>query len=214
MVDGRVRPKGGETVPESTKTQSDQLEERNAQILKVATRIFARKGFRNTDVQDIADEAGVGKGTVYRHFGAKKELFLAAVDKGTRDLTETILERTASCTDPMEFLQVGLREYFKFFDKNQDLVEIFIQERSEFRGESKATYFTYRDNNISVVEETLKRGMEMGAFRPINVKRTAEIICDLAYGTVIAGLMKGDREKLVSRTEDILKVYLDGIRNQ
>jgi len=52
-------------------------QENRTGMLETALRIFARDGFHNADVQVIADEAGVGKGTVYRHFGNKQELFLA-----------------------------------------------------------------------------------------------------------------------------------------
>lgn len=48
-----------------------------AKILSVSLKVFAREGFGNADVQVIADLAGVGKGTVYRHFGNKEQLFLA-----------------------------------------------------------------------------------------------------------------------------------------
>ena len=46
------------------------------EILDVAARLFAARGYQNTDVQVVADELGVGKGTVYRYFPSKRELFL------------------------------------------------------------------------------------------------------------------------------------------
>ncbi|MEW6359481.1 MAG: TetR/AcrR family transcriptional regulator [Planctomycetota bacterium] len=189
------------------------MAERSSVILDVATRMFAERGFRRTDVQDIADAAGVGKGTVYRHFGDKKDLFLATVDKGTDELKDVVLKRIASCRGPVETIEVGLREYFKFFDEHQDLVEIFIQERSEFRGKGKSRYFANRDKNIRIFEAVLSDGIKRGVFRRLNVKRTAEILADLAYGTVVANLMKGSRDKLVSRTKDVLEVYFNGILN-
>ena len=192
--------------------QTDELEERRSEILKAATRVFAAKGFRRADVREIADKAGVGKGTVYRHFGTKKQLFLAAVDRGMGELTETILSRIAPFPDPIKKIEVGVKEYFSFFDKNKDLVEIFIQERSEFRGKSKATYFTYRDNNINELEENLREGIKKGIFRKVNVKRAAEALTDLMYGTVISHLMRGERSRLVSHTKNVLDIYFNGIR--
>lgn len=195
-----------------TKKACGPMERRRSEILETATKVFARRGYPNTDVQEIADKVGVGKGTVYRHFGTKKRLFLAAVEKGVRELVEAILKRIASCSDPVTQIKVGLVEYFEFFDRHKDLVEIFIQERSEFRGASKSTYFTYRDNNISVLENILRTGVKRGLFRRVNVKRSAEVLSDLTYGTVIAHLMKGSRDRLVSKAEDIMDIYLNGIR--
>jgi len=61
---------------------------RQEQILDAAALVFAKHGFRNTDVQYVADALQVGKGTIYRYFPSKEALFLAAVDRGMRRLTE------------------------------------------------------------------------------------------------------------------------------
>ena len=63
---------------------------RDEGILQVATQVFAAKGFRNTDVQEIADLLRIGKGTIYRAFGTKEELFFATVDHGMRKLSEQL----------------------------------------------------------------------------------------------------------------------------
>ena len=54
---------------------------RREEILDAAARLFARHGYPETDTQLLADELGVGKGTLYRYFASKEELFFAAVDR-------------------------------------------------------------------------------------------------------------------------------------
>ncbi len=54
--------------------------QRRAEILSAATREFAARGYAGADVERIAERAGVGKGTVYRHFPRKRDLFFAALD--------------------------------------------------------------------------------------------------------------------------------------
>ena len=66
---------------------------RREQILDAAAEVFAQHGYRNTDVQFVADALQVGKGTVYRYFPSKEALFLAAVDRGMRRLTERFQAR-------------------------------------------------------------------------------------------------------------------------
>ena len=63
---------------------------RRDEILRAATAIFSNRGFRNTDVQEIADLVGVGKGTIYRYYASKEDLFLAAVDTGIQGLIQAI----------------------------------------------------------------------------------------------------------------------------
>lgn len=54
---------------------------RREEILRVAAVLFAQGGYSDTDTQLLADRLGVGKGTIYRYFKSKEELFLAAVDQ-------------------------------------------------------------------------------------------------------------------------------------
>src|SRR3954447_22999747 len=77
---------------------------RREQILDKATRVFAKHGFPNTDVQFIADPLGISKGTVYRYFPSKEQLFLAAVERGVRHLEEhmnRVIEAEADLVERM-----------------------------------------------------------------------------------------------------------------
>src|SRR5439155_19350968 len=61
---------------------------RCAQILDAAVKLFAKHGYTDADTQLLADELGVGKGTLYRYFPSKRELFLAAADRVMHRLRE------------------------------------------------------------------------------------------------------------------------------
>src|ERR1700690_1093502 len=72
------------------------------EILTQAARLFAERGYDNTDTTLLAETVGVGKGTVYRHFPSKRELFLAAVDRVMRMLRQRIDARIQPVQDPLE----------------------------------------------------------------------------------------------------------------
>jgi AcrR family transcriptional regulator len=63
---------------------------RKEAILSAATDFFARSGYRNTDVQQIADKVQIGKGTVYRYFPSKEALFFAACDRAMLMMEEYV----------------------------------------------------------------------------------------------------------------------------
>ena len=83
-------------------------ERRRAEILDAATKVFSSRGFAAADVQEIADKTGVGKGTIYRYFSSKEELFLAAVDHGMRNLKLAVDAAAASAKQPGRILPVML----------------------------------------------------------------------------------------------------------
>src|SRR5437588_12026083 len=87
---------------------------RQEEILDGAVRLFAEHGYANTDTQLLADDLGVGKGTLYRYFPSKQELFLAAVDRAMRQLRERIDGRIAGIDDPLDQIAEAIRTYLAF----------------------------------------------------------------------------------------------------
>src|SRR5207253_56200 len=84
---------------------------RREEILCAAARLFARHGYADTDTQLLADDLGVGKGTLYRYFPSKRELFLAAVDGAMRQLRRPVDDAVASAEDPLDQTAQGLRAF-------------------------------------------------------------------------------------------------------
>src|SRR6516162_1883174 len=89
---------------------------RQEEILTAAAKAFAQQGFANTDVQAIADDLGIGKGTVYRYFPTKEDLFLAAVDRGLQDLSAAIDAVVVDeSVDPLVRFESAVFAYLTFF---------------------------------------------------------------------------------------------------
>src|ERR1700683_1762990 len=59
-------------------------ERRREEILDAAAKLFAQHGYRNTDMEYVAAARDIAKGTIYRYFASKEELFFAAADRGMR----------------------------------------------------------------------------------------------------------------------------------
>src|SRR5205085_8599211 len=87
---------------------------RREEILAVATNEFARRGYPGTDLQTVADLLGVGKGTVYRYFESKEDLFLAASDRGMRLLQENSQREAAKGREPIERITRATHAYLRF----------------------------------------------------------------------------------------------------
>lgn len=189
----------------------DLQERRCAEILDAAIRLFARNGFRGTDVQQIANELGIGKGTIYRYFDTKEKLFLAAADEGMRQLESHIHARVEGVEDPLDFLCTGALAYVGFFQQRPELVEILIQERAEFRESIPATHLVYRNRNRGIVEQMVRRGVEAGVFRDVDVREATTMLGNLLYGTVVCGCLEGSSRNLTKMAERALGVFLHGL---
>jgi AcrR family transcriptional regulator len=162
---------------------------RQEEILAAATRVFAEHGYPGTDVQVIADRLSVGKGTIYRYFPSKSALFLAAVDRGVRRLHERIEADTtdvADPIDPIDRIAQAVHSYLAFFAENRELVELFIQERAEFKDRKQPVYFEQRDASCGPWDELMRGLMAAGRVRDVSVNELRDVVSDLLYGTIFA----------------------------
>ena len=147
--------------------KSERLEEnlpraRREEILDMATALFAQHGYSDTITQELAEKLQVGKGTLYRYFPSKRELFLAAVDRVMRRLRERVDAGLAGIEAPLERIAQAIRGHLAFFAEHPEYVELLIQERAQFKDREKPTYFEHRDCNVerwrSVVSWADRRG--------------------------------------------------------
>jgi AcrR family transcriptional regulator len=90
----RPPPRLGE--PHAQLQQLDERQLREERILDAAATLLVRWGYRNTTVDDVAREAGVGKGTIYLHWKDKNALFAAAIWRASRQATDDTLRRIAA----------------------------------------------------------------------------------------------------------------------
>ena len=197
--------------PRGRPRDADRTAQRREEILSAATRLFARHGFPRTDVQLVADELGLGKGTIYRYFPSKRDLFLAAVDRGMRRLTDRIDQAVAACPEPLERMRVGIRTYLAFFFENPDLVELFIQERAEFRDRETPTYFLHRERNVKRWRDEMQAMIEAGRIRSVPVDRITQVIGDLLYGTMFTNYFVRRQIPVERQAADIFDIAFRGI---
>jgi len=93
-------------------------EQRRGRLLGAARALFGKNGYRKTEVDDIARQAGVTKPMLYRHFpGGKAEVYVAVLDEHIRVLLETLWEAMSSPDTAVERLHAGLRAYLEFAEK-------------------------------------------------------------------------------------------------
>lgn len=183
---------------------------RRDEILSMAAKVFAEQGYRQTDVQVIADRLGIGKGTVYRYFPTKEALFFAAVDAGIHALSSRMEQVASSEADPVDGARKSVRAYLAYFDEHPEIVELLILERAEFKDRKQATYYTYRVAHENNYRAMIEEAMRDGHFRSMPVDRMLNVMNDLLYGAIFTNRFHGPRRSLEEQAEDILDIVFNG----
>lgn len=186
-------------------------ERRREEILGAAGKIFARYGYRNTDVQRIADKLKIGKGTVYRYFKSKRELFLATVDYYARTLHEQTEQAVSAIEDPLDRLLYAAKCFLAFFDAHPEMVELIIQERAEFKDRAKTSFFVYNEAYVKPWQELLRGLIAAGRVRDLPIETITDIGDDMLYGAIFTSYFAGRSQSLELQAQKILDITLLGI---
>ncbi|NJL93417.1 MAG: TetR/AcrR family transcriptional regulator [Anaerolineae bacterium] len=99
-------------------TRADALQNRQL-LLQTARRLFEELGVEQVSMTAVAQEAGVGKGTLYRHFENKAALCQALLDEEQRDLQTRTMHRLATLDDALDNLRWFLVEVVNYVERNR-----------------------------------------------------------------------------------------------
>ncbi|PCJ51261.1 MAG: hypothetical protein COA73_17950 [Candidatus Hydrogenedentota bacterium] len=191
--------------------QAPKWTEKQESILAAAAVIFADRGFANTDVQVIADEAGVGKGTVYRNFGTKDDLFCSTVDREIHLMTVYIDEAFRSEADALDGLHAVIRSYLKYFDEHPQLVELIILERAIFKDRKESTYIQYREQVRPYWESIVQGLITEGILRPLSAQDIFAHISDSLYGAMFTRHFMTDKGSYESQARSLMDILFNGL---
>ena len=162
-------------------------------IAQAALGLFAQRGYAATRVEQIADSAGVGKGTIYEYFGTKADIFVAAIMQWMVDVqarTTTLLEGVA---DPVQRIHIVAQMSADLCDPED--------------AEKRRLFF-------EVVQQTVQ---ENGAFfkRKYMVKEMSagrcQMVVDMLLEGVSQGLFRPEIARDVDKIATNLMAYLDGL---
>src|SRR5437762_3797206 len=101
---------------------------RRAAILNAARTVFARQGYADTVVEDIARQAEIGKGTLYLYFPSKEQIYLAALLEDAQGLDAETRTAMASAKKWQDKLRAYIEVRLRYFDEHQDFVRIYLTE--------------------------------------------------------------------------------------
>jgi TetR/AcrR family fatty acid metabolism transcriptional regulator len=134
--------------------------EQSDKILAAAARLFGTQQFHEVRMEDIAADAEVGKGTLYRYFQDKDELFAALLDDTAAQLRERIEQSIRAIVEPVARMEALVETIIGFFDNHPHLFDL-IQRGEVMQGPA----FTWRKTRqelqellVALFEEAKIRG--------------------------------------------------------
>ncbi|MBW1980943.1 MAG: TetR/AcrR family transcriptional regulator [Deltaproteobacteria bacterium] len=184
--------------------------ETRQKILTAALEVFSAKGYHGATVDLIAERAGFGKGTVYRHFRSKRLLFSELIRTKVAELEEEVNCAIDPEADVLETIEAYLRVYFEFFDRNRDLYKVLIQEQSDFGAEVKALYIGNILRKIPLLKRKIFQAARDGRLKRLNFQTVFYGVMGFVDGVIQKWLASDGRYSLVEELPTVVEIMFHG----
>jgi len=190
-------------------------QETRESILDAVDRLLERNGYKKMKVDDIAEEVGIGKGTIYLHFSSKADVTLAHIDRIVERLLVKLNEIADSDTTPVRKLRSMLiTRVLMRFDSVQHYPESINDLLAELRSNLLARRRKHFDEEASVFERVLEEGKQQKVFALKNPRATAHTFL-LATNSLLPYSLSvqelGAREEIVEKVTRIADLLLEGV---
>jgi AcrR family transcriptional regulator len=190
-----------------TSRQKALTELRREEILRAAIRIFGKKGFAATCVEDIADAAKIAKGTLYLYFKSKEEIYRAAVQLAVHGLQTLSAERVAAVSGVREKLAVAIGLRMTFWHEQQAIYRLLLTVGREPQ-HRRQTNELMRRAQASFVE-ILEGGVAAGELESGNFGDVAWLVLDMIRG---ANERRMDRMNTCTPEQDAAMILAFALR--
>jgi TetR/AcrR family fatty acid metabolism transcriptional regulator len=182
------------------------------QIIEAAVRVFARKGYFNSRVSDVAREAGIAAGTIYLYFKTKEDILTTLFREKMAEFVAKLWKAMADQPDPVSKVRRLVYLHFDLLERNPELAEVvqieLRQGQKFFRGASSQEIGSYFGLIASVLEE----GVAAGRFRANLPVKVATKVLFGAMDQMATSWVLGKREyRLVDTADAVADLFLQGV---
>src|SRR5437762_939149 len=186
--------------------------DKRAMILRAATRVFARNGYFNSKVADIARAADVADGTVYLYFKSKEEILHSIFDQNMADAIAAGRELIKAIADPRERLRRIASLHLERLGADRDLAIVFqveLRGSTKFMEEFSAAGFA---EYLDLLRSTFEEGQRRGVFRKeLNAKVASKILFGALDEMATNWIISKRNYKLEPMSAIVLDVFLSGV---
>jgi TetR/AcrR family fatty acid metabolism transcriptional regulator len=140
-------------------------EDKHERIIRAALKVFAKKGFYNSRVSEIAKEAVVADGTIYLYFKNKDDILISVFESEMRKMIDNMKRELSKCHDPIEKIRMFAFQHLNMITENQEWAEVAqveLRQSSKFMREYvKDHYIEY----LNIFSTIIREGQEKGIFK-------------------------------------------------
>lgn len=182
-------------------------------IFEQALRIFSEKGFERATIEDIAEQAGIAKGTFYYHFKSKTELFEFLLHQGIHILLNNTLDALQKGGTVEERLEAVINELLTFFQDYQEFCRMIF---SEILGPAtparwEDVFKSTKQKYLLPLMDLIREGQEQGLIRDISPQTALQAIFGTVSTIAMTQIFHGEQFDKMKVSSQIRAILFHGI---
>ncbi len=181
-----------------------------AKILQAALDEFSEKGFHATTIDSIAERAGIAKGTVYRYFRTKEQLFNELKEDTIREFVEAARRDLSREEDILKIIESVIRMYLGFFERNSAFFKVIVQEQKEFGREFSDKFISELILALPGLKRRCWKASRAGRLKQMNYFTVFFGIIGFLNGVIQKWLHEGAEGSLLAEIETVKEVLFYG----
>jgi len=188
--------------------------EKYHRIIEAATKVFAKNGFYQSKIAQIAKEAGVADGTIYIYFENKDDILISLFEEQMKGVLDNMAHQVSTIDNPAGKLEIFASTHLGLIEKNKDMAEIIqveLRQSGKFMKEYKNERFL---EYLDIIEDIIIEGQKKGLFRKDVIPTVAKRAFFGALDEVSRFWVLSSRRQYDTRTaaKQISDFFLNGIK--
>jgi AcrR family transcriptional regulator len=188
------------------------IERRYTELIAAATRLFERKGFDRTTIEEIAAQLGLSVGAIYRYVERKEDILLLTLARTLWEFQHEVAEATKGVAEPEERLRRAIRIYFRCIASYSASALLAYRESYVLTGEARELVKELERESNLIFEAILDEGIATGVFRRCRVDVITYDIVMLGHMWALKRWYLGKAIGLDAYIEEQTTFILEGLR--
>ena len=189
-----------------------------AQILEAGEKLFAKKGFYPTTMEEVARAAGLAKGTIYLHFDDKRNLFFSIIEKKLDILLEKIEKEMRKDEFPSQRIKLAIGIHLRFLEENRDFFKIMqaLPEslKQEMERKLKGRVIEKQSRYVEILDQLIRKGIRNQEIKPLDSRKLAVILVGMMHSLTIYWISRKEKGSLSQDDSLVWQVFWEGIKKE
>jgi len=189
-------------------------ENKREQILLAAVEKFLEKDFYQVTITEIAEQAEVGKGTVYEYFSSKEELFKESFSYCAELYLQTFHNHLSDVLSARRTMEDILKTHLELLKDNRKNLHLLFNERPQGFQELQTWIIERRQELLDGITDLMRKGIQLKEIRPdIDIEMAGRLFLALNY-VVVGGMVIIDNIEIEEkRIKELVDIFWYGISN-